>query len=72
MDRNTQLNYQISMQEELQEKGFNIIYCCNCGTTLIHKKVHLSLNCWNCLHKVYMEDCEDFYYNGMTIMEENG
>lgn len=53
---------QISLQEELQQAGFNIISCCNCDTVLIHK---IGDELTECLCGIInVNDCTDLWYEG--------
>jgi hypothetical protein len=66
------LEEQISLQEEMWSHGLNLVQCCRCGTTFIHRSLDISCQdeegviCWGCGNEVYTQDCEDFFKEGMT------
>lgn len=55
-------NYQLQYQKQIQELGFNLIVCCNCGNTLIHKKSDKKVQCNGCWNIVETQDCTDLNY----------
>jgi len=65
------LQKQIELQEEIQKQGINLISCSHCDTILFHKTETIEFNCWACNHKLYPNDCEDFYYTGMPETDLN-
>ena len=61
-------NEQVKLQEEMQSKGINLIYCSDCSNVLLHKTVPIGTEeppviCPNCEKEQYPNDCEDVYYN---------
>lgn len=65
---------QIDLQEEMQANGLNLVTCCNCDAVLIHKRTPITekeqpIVCYSCMENVYPNDCEDYYYEGMSIGE---
>ena len=56
---------QVELQLEMQSKGFNIVSCGNCGTTLIHKVGKESIVCYDCGEHMALSDCPDVFYEGM-------
>lgn len=59
---------QIEMQEEMQEKGLNIISCGCCNTLIIHKCDDKNdVTCHVCHKNLDLSDCPDYYYRGMPI-----
>lgn len=55
---------QIKLQEQLQNAGYNIVTCGNCGTVLIHELGKGKVNCF-CGQKMDLSDCPDLYYRGL-------
>lgn len=53
---------QIQLQEQLQNEGFNIVECGNCGTVLIHGCSEESIHCF--CGEMDLCDCPDLYYRG--------
>jgi hypothetical protein len=60
---------QIHLQEKLQQAGFNIVECGNCGTVLIHKTGDETTHCF-CGEEMDLCDCSDLYYSGMENNKE--
>lgn len=65
---------QIDLQEEMQANGLNLVTCCNCDAVLIHKRTPITekeqpIVCYSCMEDVYPNDCQDYYYEGMSIGE---
>jgi hypothetical protein len=67
------LEEQIDLQQEMQSHNLNLVECCNCGTTFIHRTLNIScldenyerVICWGCGTEVDAGDCTDFFYDGM-------
>ena len=55
---------QIELQEKIQNAGFNIVECGNCGTVLLHELGDEEINCF-CGETMTLSDCPDLYYDGM-------
>ena len=68
------LEEQIDLQQEMQSHNLNLVECCTCGTTFIHRSLDIScldeesgvVICWGCANEVSPEDCTDFFYDGMS------
>lgn len=56
------VNRQQQYQEDLQKIGFNIVVCCRCGNTLIHKESDTRIQCNGCWNIVNTQDCSDLNY----------
>lgn len=50
------------MLETIQNQGFNIVYCGDCGKVFIHKMVEGELTCPYCLTEMDQCDCTDLAY----------
>jgi hypothetical protein len=59
---------QIDLQEKIQEVGFNIVECGNCGTVLLHEIGKEKIECF--CGTMALSDCPDLYYNGIENNEE--
>ncbi len=58
---------QLSLMEEIQEAGFNIVSCNNCGQMLLHRTTFLggdeiTIDCPDCGKQISPNDCADLYY----------
>ena len=51
---------QIDLQNQIQQEGFNIVSCGNCGTVLIHKTDKESIDCI-CGEEMDLWDCPDLW-----------
>ena len=57
------LRGQAKIQREMQQEGFNVVTCGNCGTVLLHKADETgAIECHNCLKTMDLSDCSDLYY----------
>lgn len=54
---------QIKLIEELQNTGFNVVSCGNCGSIMIHRTSDTHLDCL-CGIKMELCDCPDLWYKG--------
>jgi hypothetical protein len=67
------LEEQIDLQQEMQSHNLNLVECCTCGTTFIHRSLDIScldeedegVICWGCGSEVTPNDCTDFFYDLM-------
>ena len=57
---------QIELQEKIQNLGYNIVECGNCGTVLLHELGDEEIDCF-CGHTMALSDCPDLYHSGMGI-----
>jgi len=53
---------QVRLIEELQEKGFNIITCPDCGSVIITRRKQIMIKCYDCGEKNSQESCPDLFY----------
>lgn len=53
---------QIALQKEMQQAGFNIVDCGNCGNLNIHKTGEEQIVCWDCKTEMNLSDCPDHWY----------
>lgn len=54
---------QIRIQEAMQNAGFNVVTCGNCGNILLHEIDYESIECF-CEQEMDLSDCPDFWYQG--------
>jgi hypothetical protein len=54
---------QIKLQNEIQDAGFNIVTCGDCGTTLIHKVGKKSIDCVCGSRKIDISNCPDIWHD---------
>jgi hypothetical protein len=59
---------QIKLQHELQNLGYNIVTCGNCGSVLIHRTNVTEIECYCGTHDI--SDCPDLNYQGMENNQE--
>ncbi len=57
------INKQVTLQEEMQKAGFNIVSCGNCRTTLIHRLGKHTIRCVCNLEKVDLSSCPDVWHS---------
>lgn len=58
---------QILLQQEIQAKAkINIITCCKCGAINLYRLAYDTIKCHTCLEVIEVEDCEDYFYEGMS------
>lgn len=60
---------QIRLQKEIQNAGYNIVTCGNCGSILLHKLGDDKINCF-CGGEMDLSDCPDYWYEGAELNEE--
>ena len=60
---------QIRIQQEMQNAGFNIVTCGNCGSTLLHEIEDETIECL-CGHDMDLSDCPDLWYKGCQNNDE--
>jgi hypothetical protein len=61
---------QIKLQSKMQNAGFNIVNCGNCGTLLIHEvNDDEHIECF-CGETMALCDCPDYWYEGLELSEE--
>lgn len=63
MKNSTAIELQITLQNELQKLGFNVVTCGNCGSVLIHKTSENTIDCI-CGEEMEICDCPDYWYEG--------
>jgi len=51
---------QIALQREIQNAGFNVVTCGNCGDTMLHRNTDEKLECL-CGMDLEMSDCPDLW-----------
>ena len=62
IEKDNAINKQIKLQSELQDLGYNIVTCGNCGATLIHKTSDEKIVCVDCGFQGEPSDFPDLYY----------
>tara|TARA_R110000822_G_scaffold5266_6_gene22598 strand:+ start:642 stop:854 length:213 start_codon:yes stop_codon:yes gene_type:complete len=64
-------NQQIELQEKMQNKGLNLVTCCNCDAVIIHtrKQVEMQVECYSCKKEININECQDYFYDGMPEQE---
>ena len=60
---------QIRIQQEMQNAGFNIVTCGNCGSILLHEIEDETIECL-CGHDMDLSDCPDLWYEGCQNNDE--
>ena len=67
---------QIEIFNEIQNAGFNIVNCGNCGTLLLHRTVPIEkpneeheIECFGCRQVQDHSDCPDYWYEGAELSE---
>ena len=60
------LERQIELQEKIQNLGYNIVECGNCGTVLLHELGDEKIDCF-CGCSMDLSHCPDLYHSGMGI-----
>ena len=73
---------QIELQKRIQEfANINIVECNECSAIIMHDINEEETECFCCGEKVYFNDCQDYWYEGLEdsaefnsekIMEELG
>jgi len=69
---------QVSIIEEMQAKGFNVCNCGNCGSIILFNEEtkpkidddNEIVSCPHCKVEIAYSDCGDYYYEGMTELNE--
>jgi ribosomal protein S27E len=62
---------QIELQEKIQQAGFNIVNCGNCGSVVLHEcNEEDDIDCLYCDEILAKSDCPDFLYTGLELSEE--
>jgi hypothetical protein len=62
---------QIELQEKIQQVGFNIVNCGNCGSIVLHEcNEEDNIDCPYCDEILDKSDCPDFLYKGLELSEE--
>lgn len=56
------IEQQVALQNKLQNLGFNIVTCGNCGCVLIHKTGETTIDCI-CGEEMEICDCPDLWTN---------
>ena len=54
---------QIRIQEKIQNIGFNVVTCGNCGSILLHELGDETIECF-CEREMNLSDCPDYWYEG--------
>lgn len=60
---------QIRLQREIQNAGYNIVTCGNCGGILLHELADDKIDCF-CGSEMDLSDCPDYWYEGVELGEE--
>ncbi|MBK2257566.1 hypothetical protein [Francisella philomiragia] len=54
---------QVSIQQEIQKHGFNVVTCQDCGDVILLKKDdEMSITCPHCLNEQDPHECPDLYF----------
>ena len=62
---------QIDVFFQIQNSGFNIVTCGNCGTVLLHKiNNEEHIDCFGCHTKMAKSDCPDYWTEGDELSTE--
>lgn len=61
--------HQIQLQSKIQNAGFNIVTCGNCGEVLLHEVGDERIECF-CGRTMSLSDCPDYWYEGLELSEE--
>jgi hypothetical protein len=54
---------QITLQEKIQNAGYNIVTCGSCGSVLLHELESETIECL-CGKEMSLSDCPDYWYSG--------
>lgn len=60
---------QIRLQREIQNAGYNIVTCGNCGSILLHELSDDKIDCF-CGRNMDLSDCPDYWYEGVELSKE--
>ena len=60
---------QIKIQQEMQNAGFNLVTCGNCGAILLHRTGDETIECL-CGEEMELSDCPDYWYEGAELSAE--
>jgi hypothetical protein len=52
---------QLHILQRIQEKGYNVCTCGNCGQVLLHKITDNAIVCFNCSEDMDLSDCPDLH-----------
>jgi len=52
---------QLHILQRIQEKGYNVCTCGNCGQVLLHKITDNAIVCFNCSEDMDLADCPDLH-----------
>ena len=57
---------QLEILENMQQSGFNVVLCCNCGCTLLHETENRSIWCPYCNRESDSSQFPDYHEQGTT------
>lgn len=60
---------QVTIQNEMQSAGFNVVNCGSCGSVMLMRQEEEVLNCL-CGSEMDLSDCPDYWYEGQELNEE--
>jgi len=60
--RKQEYKRQVALSDELQDKGYNIVTCGNCGCVLLHRINASVIKCFQCGQAFEPCDCPDYFY----------
>lgn len=57
---------QSNLMDEVRNKSnINMVSCCKCDAVNLHKMTEEMITCHSCHQQIYLNDCEDYFYEGM-------
>jgi hypothetical protein len=63
---------QISLMDEIRNKSnINMVTCCKCDSILLHRMTEETTKCYSCNQHINLNDCEDYFYEGMPELNKN-
>ena len=79
MTKQEAIQLQVSLQEQIQKSGVNLIECSGCNAVVFHRTattqewqngIPETAQCPHCDTVNFAEDCPDVYYDGMQNNRE--
>ena len=63
---------QLSLMDEIRNKiNINMVTCCNCDSIILHKMNEDTTKCYACKKYINLNDCEDYFYEGMPELNKS-